>query len=532
MDKFYITTPIYYVNDIPHIGHTYTTVAADALSRWNRMLGKNVFFLTGTDEHGAKILEKANESNKQPKEFCDEIVEKFKSTWKEMNISYDYFIRTTDVAHESAVKKFLQEIYIKGEIYKSKYDGLYCIQCEKFLTLTEMTPDGLCPEHQVKLVRHQEENYFFRLSDYREKLIEIISNPNHPQHIEIFPVERKNEILGKLKLELPDISISRAGLKWAIPLPFDNTQTTYVWIDALINYISAIGYNSTSNSQLCGTQPKLRLDTSAGRYDFDYWWPADVHLIGKDILWFHTVIWTAMLLSVGLPLPKRIFAHGYFTVNSQKMSKTLGNVILPEELIKSFGVDAARFLLLSAFPFGSDGDININDFKEKYNAHLANNLGNLILRVINMVGKYFDFKIVAPQQVKILDPVKSYGRYIREYIENMKNIAVDQAINSILRIATFGNQYVDREAPWNLARGDVEKLKEVLYNVLVVIKVIAVLSFPFMPQTAEKIFKILDEKETIKDAALKLLPGGKQVEILQLTGKVVSPQPVLFPKIV
>lgn len=514
MSKFYITTPIYYVNDVPHIGHTYTTVAADVLSRWNRLLGKKVFFLTGTDEHGAKIYEKATEVGKKPEEFCNMMVEKFKLAWKKMNISYDYFIRTTDKNHIECVKKFLLEMFKRGsssdeglsEIYKAKYDGLYCIQCEKFLKDQEITPDGLCADHKVKLRMHSEENYFFRLSKYREKLIEIISNEHHPEHFEILPVERKNEILGKLKLEVPDVSISRAALKWAIPLPFDPSQTTYVWIDALINYISAIGYNSLPS--------------------FTYWWPADLHLIGKDILWFHCVIWPAMLLSVGLPLPKRIFAHGYFTVNGEKMSKTLKNVILPEELIDKYGVDSSRFLLLSAFPFGSDGDISLKDLTIKYNAYLANNIGNLIQRVINMVDKYFNSEIPHPTTIDF-SIISSVKKLAIQYMESMNNIAVDLCIKSILEIANFANQYVDREAPWRLSKSKRTrgKLETVLYNLLVLIKYLAVLCNPFMPETSLKIWKILDEKESFEESAQKL------PNFSYLTGKKVKLKEALFPKL-
>jgi methionyl-tRNA synthetase len=309
MDKFYITTPIYYVNDNPHIGHAYTTVAADVLARWYRLLGLKVYFLTGTDEHGQKIFEAAKSKDRQPKGYCDEIVEVFKSIWKKLNISCDNFIRTTDVVHEDTVKKVLNELYNRDEIYKAKYKGSYCVQCEKFIAPGELA-DGLCPYHKIKPIERSEENYFFKLSNYREKLIEIISDESHPEHFKISPEGRKKEIIGKLKTGLEDISISRASMPWGIPLPFDSSQTTYVWVDALLNYLSGIGYVS-------------------GKSDFAGMWPAEVHLMAKDILWFHSVIWPAILVALKLPLPKRVYAHGFFTVNGQKMSKTIGNVIEP-----------------------------------------------------------------------------------------------------------------------------------------------------------------------------------------------------------
>ncbi len=505
MDKFYITTPIYYVNDVPHIGHTYTTVAADVLARANRLLGKKVFFLTGSDEHGNKIYQQALQQNRDPKEHCDIIVEEFKKAWKDMQISYDYFIRTTDIQHEEVVKKILIELNKKGEIYKAKYEGLYCIQCEKFLKEGDLVGEGLCPDHMTKPIKHSEENYFFKLSKYREKLIEIISNKENPNHFEILPEERKNEVLGKLKsAELEDISISRENLPWAIPIPFDSTQTVYVWIDALINYISAIGYGDKN-------------------YSFSELWPADVHLIGKDILWFHSVIWPAILLSLELPLPRKIFAHGYFTVSGQKMSKTIGNVIKPYELINEFGVSASRILILNAFPFGSDGNISINDFKEKYNAHLANNIGNLFSRVLNMVVKYFDGKIEKPSEWNNSE-ISLIRKNFLEYLNSFKNLLIDEAIKQIFAVSSFSNQYIDMQAPWALAKTDKKRLNVVLYNSILILKHLAVLIAPFAVDISNKIWSSIGEKQNISDVFC-LLP-----EISHLTTEKINKPVALFPK--
>ncbi|MCL2335498.1 MAG: methionine--tRNA ligase, partial [Endomicrobia bacterium] len=331
--KFYITTPIYYVNDIPHIGHSYTTIAADILARWKRLNGFDVFFLTGTDEHGAKIAAAAKEKVKLPQELCDEMSEKFMEAWKLLNISNDGFIRTTEPRHAAAVEKIVQALYDKGLIYKSKYEALYCVGCEKFIAEKDLDEDGYCPYHKAKPELQAEENYFFKLSSFQQALLERITDATHKEHIEIQPEERRNEIIGKLKLGLEDISVSRTAVEWGIPMPFDKEQTAYVWVDALINYLTGIGY--PSDEKLCAK-----------------YWPADVHLMAKDILWFHSVIWPAILMGAGFALPKKVYSHGFFTLNGSKMSKSLGNVISPQELVDKFGVDAARYLAVTLIPFG------------------------------------------------------------------------------------------------------------------------------------------------------------------------------------
>ncbi|MEW6040993.1 MAG: methionine--tRNA ligase [Elusimicrobiota bacterium] len=505
MKKFYITTPIYYVNDEPHIGHTYTTVAADILARWHRLLGERVFFLTGTDEHGMKIFQAAQNASQDTQKYCNEIVVHFKSAWEKMNISYDRFIRTTEKSHISSVKKVLSELHRKDELYFSSYEGLYCIGCEKFLTETDLI-DGMCPDHRVKPVVHKEGNYFFKLSGYREKLINAIQNEDDPNHFEILPQGRRNEIIGKLKTGLEDISISRANLPWGILLPFDSKQTTYVWVDALINYISGINYEEDETN-------------------FKFWWPTDVHLMAKDILWFHSVIWPAILIAVGLAVPKKIFAHGYFTISGQKMSKSLGNIISPRELIDEFGEDAARFLLMGAFPFGVDGDVTLKNFKLMYNARLANNVGNLVSRVFNMVEKYLGGRIEKPAGWS--DEVFKQTRLaVEEIYKKFDELLIDASQEKIIELSDFGNRYIDRQEPWNLSKKteDTEKLKLVLYNSLMMIKELAAYLYPFIPKTSEKIWFILGEK-------------GKMDEVISspqephfLTGtSLVKPSP-LFPR--
>ena len=369
MNKYYITTPIYYVNDVPHIGHAYTTVAADVLTRYHKQKGDYVFLLTGTDEHGAKIAQAAQEKGLEPKEYADLVVPQFIDSWKLLNINYDHFIRTTDPEHEKIASQVLQKVYDNGFIYEDTYEGLYCVGCEKFLTETDLV-EGKCPLHPNRdPVAQKEKNYFFKLKSFEKDLIELFESGE----VKIGPESRKNEVLGKLKLGLQDVSISRAGVSWGIPVPWDSSQTIYVWVEALCNYYTATRFLEGK----------------------DKFWPADLHLVGKDILWFHTVIWCALLKAADLPLPKQVFAHGFFTINGQKMSKSLGNVISPQELVDRYGVDGARYLLLSAFPFGDDGDFSFEKLDTKFNADLANGLGNLVARVAKLCensGFLFDSK--------------------------------------------------------------------------------------------------------------------------------------------
>jgi len=450
--KFYVTTPIYYVNDVPHIGHAYTTIAADVLARYYRVLGKKVFFLTGTDEHGAKVAEAASKERKKPKQFCDKVVARFVNSWKKLNISNDYFIRTTDPRHEKTVQKLLQKVHDNGYIYSGTYEGLYCVGCEKFLTETDLV-DGKCPLHpNRKPARQKEKNYFFKLSDFRERLIKAIEDEKDKNHYKILPQERKNEILGKLKQSLDDVSISRAKVEWGIPIPWDKDQTIYVWIEALLNY-----YTSTQF-----------LKNKEG------FWPPDLHLVGKDILWFHAVIWEALLLATGLSLPKTVFAHGFFTVNGQKISKSLGNVISPDDLIKNFGVDGARYLMLSEFPFGTDGDISLEKFKVRYNADLANGLGNLVARVAKLCDNSgFSFKPSKPSLCK------RYQKYIEDY-------RFEKSLGRVWQFISQADRKINKEEVWKQKDKELEKsLKPLVAS----IRRIAYHLKPFLPETAEKIEK-------------------------------------------
>lgn len=454
MNKYYVTTPIYYVNDVPHIGHAYTTLAADVLGRYYRekIGNENVFFLTGTDEHGQKVAQAAKENGVSPKEYADSVAPRFKEAWKLLNIQYDYFIRTTDPSHEKIVSELLQKIYDNGLIYKNTYKGLYCIGCEKFLTETELVKSR-CPLHPNKEpVREEEENYFLKLGELSKKVLDKIENKEY----EILPVERRNEVIGRLKQKVEDISISRAGVSWGIPVPWDKSQTIYVWVDALINYYSATQFVE-------------------GKEKF---WPADIHLVGKDILWFHAVIWQALLIAAGVDLPKAIFAHGFFTLDGQKMSKSLGNVISPKQLVDRYGVDGARYLLIAAYPFGSDGDISLERFDKRYNADLANGLGNLVSRVAKLCENS-DFEFLKPEKHSLI-PTSELSKHIEEF-------QFDEAIRLIsTEIITHLDITIQEKKPWNLKGGELEKILKWLVEE---IRGIANEIRPFLPETAETIEK-------------------------------------------
>ncbi|MFC1501414.1 methionine--tRNA ligase [Elusimicrobiota bacterium] len=505
--KYYITTPIYYVNDFPHIGHAYTTIAADVVSRWQRLHGKEVFFLTGTDEHGAKIAQAAKKQNESPKEFCDKIAKGFKATWKELDISNDGFIRTTDTKHKKAVQYFLDKLFTSKNIYKAKYNGLYCIQCEKFTTEDELDENGCCVDHKQKPVHHSEENYFFKLSAFKDKLLEILSDEKHPQHMAVFPLTRRNEIIGKLKTGLEDISISRAALEWGIPLPFDKNQTAYVWIDALLNYVSAIGY-STDEKQ------------------FKQTWPAQLHLMAKDILWFHSVIWPAMLLALGIETPKKVFAHGFFTINGEKMSKTLGNVIRPSQMIEKFGKDATRYLTLSLFPFGVDGNISWNALTDKYNVDLANNLGNLVARTTTMIDKYFEGTIPerkGKSEFSVFNEIKSIDALFED-------LSFTQCITKIQKCIDSANRYIDSTAPWKMAKENNPDLSNVMFDLLQSIGIIAIYLIPFMPTVSQNIWHQIGEKTKVEDFALEFFKKAKTPDFPH-PGRNIAKGEILFPRI-
>ena len=467
MAKYYVTTPIYYVNDVPHIGHAYTTVAADVLARHHRRLGDDVFFLTGTDEHGAKIAEAAAKHGQTPQQYVDEIVERFKTAWHALEISNNFFIRTSDPRHEAGVAAYLETLYNAGDVYKGVYEGLYCVGCEQFKTEEDLV-NGLCPDHNLAPKWYSEENYFFRLSKYQDALLKALTDPTDPHHYVVNPPSRLNEVLGKVRLGLTDVSISRASLTWGVPLPFDPQQVVYVWVDALLNYITAIGYPGRPN-------------------EFQHYWPANLHLMAKDILWFHAILWPSMLMAGGLRPPREVFAHGFFTIGGQRMSKTLGNVIAPADLIEKFGADAARYLLLTDFPFGSDGDVNLDAFVNRYNAELANDLGNLLNRTVSMINRYFGGEIPASGSEEPADQelremaLAMFGQMNRAF-DSLEFVAAAEAVRAVVSRA---NRFVEEMAPWKLAKTDRLRLNTVLATLAEAERLIAVALWPLMPTTSE-----------------------------------------------
>jgi len=476
-NKYYITTPIYYPNDIPHLGHAYTTIAADVLARWNKLQGKEVFFLTGTDEHGKKLQNAAEKVGKKPKEFVDGIIPEFKEAWKKLNIEYNRFIRTTDKEHEKVVQAILQKCFDNGDIYKGDYEGLYCTSCEAYFTEKDC-PDKLCPVHNKPLEYLKEESYFFKLSKYQKYLLDLYEK--NPEFIS--PESKKQEIINRVKEGLKDFSISRTSFNWGIPLPFDKKHICYVWFDALLNYISGIDYLEDKKS-------------------FNKFWPADVHVMAKDILWFHVVYWPAMLKSVGIEPPKKIFAHGWWTVLNQKMGKSAGNAINIDQLIGYAGVDPARYFLMREIPFGQDGDFSYESLIERNNAELADKFGNLISRVSTLAEKYG----IEKTSNSLLKKLK-----LSEIEKDMQNLALDKALNEIFAFVDICNEYVQSKKPWET--GD----KKVLYELADSIKAVSILLFPFMPETCEKIaktfsFKIEDVKNINKPLAVKKI---KKSEIL------------------
>ncbi len=453
--KFYVTTPIYYPNDIPHIGHAYTTLAADVLARWNKLKGNDVFFLTGTDEHGKKIQTAADNKNLGPKEFVDTLIPKFKDAWKKLNIEYNRFIRTTDNDHEKIVQEMLQKVFDKGDIYKGDYEGYYCTGCEAYYTEKDLV-DGCCPIHKTKIEKLKEESYFFKLSKYQKQLLELYKK--NPEFVS--PKSKRQEVINRVKEGLKDLSISRASFDWGIPLPFDKKHVCYVWFDALFNYYSA-------------TREKGK----------EKYWPTDVHLIGKDILWFHCVYWPAFLLAAGIELPKMVFAHGWWTFDQEKISKSRGKVINVDELIAIAGVDAARYFLLRATPFGDDGDFSEEAVVQRYNDELANKLGNLVSRVSGLIEK----NGVEKTKVGLLDKLKL--NEIEKLIDSYK---FDKALNEIFAFIDICNEYVQENKPWET------KDKKVLFELKESILKIAELLSPFIPESAEKIIKQFSNKNIKK----------------------------------
>lgn len=470
-NTYFLTTPIYYVNDVPHIGHAYTTLACDVIARFLRLDGKEVKFLTGTDEHGQKVEAAAEKAGIAPQDFVDKVSMNFRTLDKALNFAYDDFIRTTEPRHHEAVEYFWNQLVSKGQIYLGAYSGWYSTRDESFYQEHELV-NGLAPTgapvHWV-----EEPSYFFRLSEFQEPLLKFFED--HPDFIA--PTSRRNEVISFVKSGLKDLSVSRTGVKWGIPVPGNGDHTIYVWIDALVNYLTGAGYPHTDSAS------------------FQNLWPAYLHVVGKDILKFHAIYWPALLMGAGLPLPKRIFAHGWWTNEGQKISKSLGNTIDPFELSSTYGCDATRYFLMREIPFGNDGDFSRDAIKQRINSQLANELGNLVQRVLSMIVKNCDQKIPTPGAYTPADT--EFAKGAEHILEEIRPLMVDQqaiqkALESIWKLVTHANRYVDTQAPWNLRKTDPDRMNTVLYILADAIRQIGILIQPFMPEAGLKILDALD----------------------------------------
>lgn len=506
--KFYVTTPIYYVNDKPHIGHAYTTILADVLARYHRLIGAPTFFLTGTDEHGQKVSQAAVRAGMTPKEQADRTVVRFQELWKKLEITHDDFIRTTEPRHTAVVQGILQDLYDRGEIYRAEYDGWYCVACERFFTEKDLA-EGKCPEpgcgRDVEKIR--EANYFFRMSHYQEWLVQYIQE--HPQFIR--PDFRRNETLGFLRNKLTDLCISRPKrrLNWGIEIPFDPDFVTYVWFDALVNYISAIGYRQ-------------------GNSDFSKWWPASIQLIGKDILTTHTVYWPIMLKAMGLPMPETVFAHGWWLVGKDKMSKSAGNVVNPMDLAERYGVDAFRYFLMAEMSLGQDATFTEEAFVRRYNADLANDLGNMLSRVMKLIASHCGGRIPAPaaygeDERALQETALSAARALVTSVGDMR---IDQGLSGLAGVVRETNRYLEKKQPWTLAKeGKTESLGTVLYCAAETLRIVSGMLYPVLPGKMHELRKALGLGEALPDF------GDLQVWGRLQPGVPIETMRTLFPRI-
>jgi methionyl-tRNA synthetase len=497
---YYITTPIYYVNDVPHIGHAYTTIAADVLARYHRLLGDEVFFLTGTDEHGQKVHQAATKRGVPPQQHVDELVGRFQDLWKRLDISNDDFVRTTQARHTAVVQEVLIRLRDRGELYQQTYQGWYCLPDERFWADDEVV-DGLCPECRRPVERLAETNYFFRMSKYHRRLLQHVEA--HPEFIR--PESRRNEVLGFLAQSLNDLCISRpkARLPWGVPFPFDDAFVTYVWVDALVNYISIPGYASD--------------DARFARY-----WPANVHLVGKDILTTHAVYWSTLLMALDLPLPKTIFAHGWWTVDGEKMSKSRGNVVDPGAVVNELGVDPFRYFVLREVPFGQDGDFSRDAFIGRYNSDLANDLGNLVSRTLTMIERYAGGRLPAQGPDDGFEELAAAA--VREVDNSLADFQFHRALQEIWIVIDRANRYIEMSAPWNLAKDPNQRVRldDVLYVLAETLRHVARLISPFMPGTSRAIWESL--------GLSKVPNGGPAAWGYLAKGQQISKPPALFPR--